>query len=92
MESVTLGRVFQIGNGIAVFATIVVNILANSLPLNGKFTGELSDAYPNLFVPAGITFAIWGVIYLLIAAFAVYQFRDFSKKKNKGFGFINRIS
>ena len=37
-------------------AMIVMNYLANALPLNGKTTGELSDAYPNLFVPAGVTF------------------------------------
>jgi len=29
--------------------------------------------YPNLFVPAGITFSIWGVIYLLMLAYIVYQ-------------------
>lgn len=53
---------------------LVMNYLANSLPLNNKTTGELSDSYPNLFVPAGITFAIWGVIYLLLALYCVYQF------------------
>lgn len=53
---------------------IVMNYLANALPLNGKTTGELSNAYPNLFVPAGITFSIWGVIYLLLMAFCVVQF------------------
>jgi hypothetical protein len=53
---------------------IVMNYLANALPLNGKTTGELSDAYPNLFVPAGITFSIWGVIYILLIAFCVAQF------------------
>lgn len=51
-----------------------MNYLANALPLNGKTTGELSDAYPNLFVPAGITFSIWGVIYILLIAFCVSQF------------------
>ena len=44
---------------------IVMNYLANALPLNNKTTGELSDSFPNLFVPAGITFSIWGIIYLL---------------------------
>lgn len=39
---------------------VVMNYLANALPLNGKTTGELSDAWPNLFVPAGLTFSIWG--------------------------------
>jgi tryptophan-rich sensory protein len=53
---------------------IVMNYLANALPLNGKTTGELSDSLPNLFVPAGITFSIWGIIYLLLAAYCIIQF------------------
>lgn len=53
---------------------IVMNYLANALPINGKTTGQLSDFYPNLFVPAGITFSIWGIIYLLLAAVCVLQF------------------
>ena len=55
-------------------ATVVVNALANALPINDITTGELSDLYPNLFVPAGLTFSIWAVIYLLLGIFAVYQF------------------
>jgi hypothetical protein len=51
---------------------ITVNALANALPLNGMNTGELSDRLPNLFVPAGLTFSIWGLIYLLLIAFSVY--------------------
>lgn len=51
-----------------------MNYLANALPLNGKTTGQLSDQYPNLFVPAGITFSIWGVIYLLLLVFCILQF------------------
>lgn len=53
-------------------ATITLNTLANALPLNGMNTGQLSDAIPNLFVPAGITFAIWGPIYLLLTVFTAY--------------------
>ena len=53
---------------------IAINYLANALPLNGKTTGALSDQYPNLFVPSGITFAIWGVIYLLLLIFSILQF------------------
>jgi hypothetical protein len=53
---------------------VVVNYLANALPLNGKNTGELSGLYPNLFVPAGITFSIWGIIYLLLLLFCILQF------------------
>lgn len=36
-------------------------------------TGELSDDLPNLFVTAGFTFSIWGVLYILLALFTVYQ-------------------
>jgi hypothetical protein len=52
---------------------IVMNYLANALPLNGRTTGELSSAYPNLFTPAGVTFSIWGVIYLLLAGYCIVQ-------------------
>jgi len=58
---------------------VVVNGLANALPLNGRLTGEVSDAYGNLFAPTGLTFAIWGVIYVLLACYTLYQlglFRD----------------
>ncbi len=54
--------------------TLVINGLANSIPINGKTTGAISAQYPNLFVPAGYTFSIWGLIYLLLAGFIVFQF------------------
>ncbi len=54
-------------------AMIVVNALANMLPLNGMSTAEVSTNYPTLFAPAGITFAIWGVIYLLLLLMVIYQ-------------------
>lgn len=53
---------------------IVMNYLANTLPLNGKTTGDISDAWPNLFTPAGVIFSIWGVIYILLVIFCVIQF------------------
>jgi hypothetical protein len=62
-------------------AVVYVNMLAVTLPINGKSTGELSDQYPNLFVPAGFTFSIWGLIYLLLLIFMVYQiWVSFNKK------------
>lgn len=60
-------------NILAILATIGVNWLANALPLNGQQTGEISDRFQVFFVPAGYVFAIWGVIYLGLIAFAVYQ-------------------
>lgn len=52
---------------------IVVNGLANILPINNISTGAISDSYPNLFAPAGVTFVIWGIIYLLLASYTFYQ-------------------
>jgi benzodiazapine receptor len=53
------------------FGVLYTNFLANYIPINGKTTGELSALYPNYFVPAGITFSIWGIIYLLVTSFLV---------------------
>jgi len=63
----------QIVNVLAVVATIAVNGLANALPLNGLTTGEISDRFHVYFVPAGYVFAIWGLIYLGLILFAIYQ-------------------
>ena len=60
-------------NVLAVIATIAVNGLANALPLNGLNTGEISDRFQVYFVPAGYVFSIWGLIYLGLILFAVYQ-------------------
>jgi hypothetical protein len=67
-------------NLVGFILTIILNGMANGLPINGKTTGELSDLYPNLFVPAGITFAIWGLIYLLLLVFIVYQLVEAFRK------------
>jgi len=71
--------------------TVIVNGLANALPINNKTTGELSDQYPNLFVPAGLTFSIWGLIYILLAIFAIYQLIIVIRKDTKQSSFIERI-
>lgn len=53
---------------------VAVNYLANALPIGGVTTGEASDAYANLFTPAGITFSIWGLVYFLLFGHILYQF------------------
>jgi len=58
---------------VAVAATIFVNGMANALPINGRQTGAISDMFPVYFVPAGYVFSIWGLIYLGLIAYAVYQ-------------------
>ncbi len=53
--------------------TLTVNGLANALPINGMNTGQVSDSFDVFFVPAGYVFSIWGLIYILLIAFTIYQ-------------------
>ena len=66
-------RINQIVTILVTLLTITVNVLANALPLNGQGTGEISDRFDIYFVPAGYVFSIWGLIYLGLIAFTVYQ-------------------
>jgi len=77
--------------GLAYVSMVVVNFLANGLPINNRSTGAISDAYPNLFAPAGITFSIWGLIYLLLAGYVLYLFISSSQKNNEVFNKINPL-
>ena len=78
-------------NAASFVLVIVVNAMANALPINNKTTGALSDQYPNLFVPAGLTFSIWGVIYLLLAVFVVYQLLFRPRQSPTRSSFLHRI-
>ena len=70
MNKDTLRQVIVI---VSVVVTILINALANIIPFNGLTTAEISDSFQVLFVPAGYVFSIWGVIYLGLIAFAIYQ-------------------
>jgi hypothetical protein len=70
MNKDTLRQIFV---ALAVAATIAMNFLANIIPFNGQNTGEISDRFKVFFVPAGYVFSIWGLIYIGLAAYAVYQ-------------------
>lgn len=52
---------------------ILLNVLSNALPINGQTMPEISAKYPSLFTPAGFTFSIWGLIYLALLVFVVWQ-------------------
>lgn len=79
-------------NSLGFLGTIIVNALANILPINDKTTAVLSNQYPNLFVPAGLTFSIWGVIYLLLAIFVIYGFIVAINKDVQESVFIEKIN
>jgi len=61
-------------NVVAFVAVVLVNGLAGSTKLiGGNNTAQISDANPTLITPAGYVFSIWGVIYVLLGIFTVFQ-------------------
>ena len=58
---------------LAVVVIVIVNGLANALPINGLTTGDISDSFDVFFVPAGYVFSIWGLIYLGLVGYAIFQ-------------------
>ena len=71
----------QFANIFFLVLVLVMNIAATRLPLGGITTEEISDALPSYFTPAGYTFAIWGLIYTALIAFAIYQARPVERKR-----------
>jgi benzodiazapine receptor len=70
-------------NIVAFALTVLVNSLAGSTKiLGGKLTAEISDANPTLITPAGYVFSIWGIIYILLGVFVVFQALPSQKGRN----------
>jgi benzodiazapine receptor len=70
-------------NILAFLFTVLVNGLAGSTTiLGGKNTAQISDANPTLITPAGYVFSIWGVIYILLGVFVVFQALPSEKGKD----------
>ena len=65
--------IYRLVTVLTTLLTITVNVLANALPINGQGTGEISDRFAIYFVPEGYVFSIWGIIYLGLIAFVLYQ-------------------
>ena len=66
-------RSLAIGNVIALIITIVINYLSNTGFFNGETIAALSARYPTLFTPASYAFSIWGLIYVGMLYFTLYQ-------------------
>jgi benzodiazapine receptor len=81
----------QFVNVVTFILTVVVNVLANALPLNGMNSGEISDRFAIYFVPAGYVFSIWSIIYLTLLVFTIYQAlpsqRENPRLRNIGYWF-----
>ena len=65
----------QIITLISIVAAFGTNIIANVNPPNGLSIGAISNKFFSdiLITPANYAFAIWGIIYLGLISFGVYQ-------------------
>jgi hypothetical protein len=79
------------GGNIAAFLLVaIVNVLSNALPINNQSMSEISARYPSLFTPAGFTFSIWGLIYLTLLVFVIYQALP-AQRNNQTIASISRL-
>lgn len=71
----------KIVNTVLFFVMIGVNALASIFPIGGKTIAMVSEAYPNLFTPAPLTFSIWFFIYVMMGIFILMQWGVFVGKE-----------
>ncbi len=82
-------------NVIAYVSTVLVNGLAGSTRIiGGTNTAQISDKYTTLITPAGYVFSIWGIIYVLLGIFVVFQVlpSERGKEYQKRIGFLFLLS
>lgn len=78
------GMGLSIATIIAIFATLIVNSLSNFFPPGGRNIGEIANTILQsvLIIPANYAFAIWGLIYLGLIAYSIYQFRPSQRSRS----------
>lgn len=76
-------KILVFANIITLLATIIINYLSNTGIFNGNTASTVSHQYKNLFTPAGYAFSIWGIIYIGLIGFIVYQSKVFVKTESE---------
>ena len=67
------GRAWRWLTALAIFGNIYLNYYSNTHPFAGQTMGVVSAKYPTFLTPAGYAFSIWGLIFLALAVYAVWQ-------------------
>jgi translocator protein len=65
-------RIRQATNVVLAITQLITNAIGGA-GINGQSIGSVSNSFSNAFVPAGVTFSVWGPIYLGLTAYAIYQ-------------------
>jgi benzodiazapine receptor len=74
----------RFANIAAFIVVVIINGLAGATSIiGGRNTAQVSNSYPTLITPAGYVFSIWGIIYILLGGFVVYQ--ALPSQRDKGF-------
>ena len=79
----TADRMLAILVLVATLATVGVNALAALGLVNGVSPAMISERHPSFITPAGYAFSIWGLIYLWMLAFGIYQLAPANIKRFK---------
>lgn len=66
-------KTLAILNFVVFTAACLISNLSQLKIIGNKDMAEVSKKYDTVFAPAGITFAIWGVIYLSLFGFTIYH-------------------
>lgn len=69
-------RKLAVLNLISVIIVVAMNYISQALRFNNTTIGEVSDIYDNLFTPASYAFSIWGLIFISLFAYAIFQVKQ----------------
>lgn len=60
---------------VAIVAAFFINVISNFAPINGVNIGQIANNFFNevQIIPANYAFAIWGIIYVGLISFGIYQ-------------------
>ena len=75
-------QILSILNLVALVIHVTLSYFTQFKLISEQDVGQVSDAYDSLFTPAGITFAIWGVIYTALLFFCIYHIRMAFKQED----------
>ena len=66
-------KLYALSNFIFFIVAFSISSLSQTRFFAGKTIGEISDKYDTLLTPAGLTFSIWGLIYVSLFVFCIYH-------------------
>ncbi len=73
-------KLLAVLNLVFFLAHVTVSFLTQRKLFSAMDVGEVSNKYDTVFTPAGITFSIWGLIYIALLVFCIYHlYKVFTK-------------